>query len=231
MKRPIAGPDRSMRFSRKAAAVALLAGIFSLAPLATSRTAAVADSGDEPVVKSHATANPVERMTVIGRVLDPSGKPVSSADVMVIVQAKQPARPMFTRETRPMTDHHGRSDDSGRFRIELPRTTSARDDCAGRHRAAPGYGMAWADLDPDAHAPAADIALQPELVIRGQLFDVQGQPARGVAIRIATLLHAMRGQVLAVIGQLFEKDALGTTSRAGPARRRATSRGDSRCTG
>ena len=38
----------------------------------------------------------------------------------------------------PATAHEGRCDGSGRFRIELPRTSSARHDAADRHRAGAG---------------------------------------------------------------------------------------------
>ena len=66
-----------------------------------------------------------------------------------------------------MTAHHGRCDGSGRFRIELPRTSSARHDRLVATAMAPGYGIGWAELDPDADPPPADIALRPEQVIRG----------------------------------------------------------------
>ncbi len=124
------------------------------------------------------------RMTITGRVLDPSGKPVPDAAVMVIVQSKQSDRPMFNRAVRPMTAHQGRCDGSGRFRIELPRTSSARDDAITVTALAPGFALGWAGLDLDADAPTAELALSPEQVIRGRLFDVQGQPARGVAIAV-----------------------------------------------
>ena len=66
-------------------------------------------------------------MTVTGRVLDPSGKLVPDAEVMVIVRSKYAKRPLLERAASgAMTAHEGRCDGSGRFRIELPRTTSAR---------------------------------------------------------------------------------------------------------
>ena len=52
---------------------------------------------------------------------------------------------------------------------------------------APGYGAGWVELDPDADQPAADITLRPEQVIQGRLFDVQGRPARGVTVSVASM--------------------------------------------
>ena len=138
-------------------------------------------------------------MTVSGRVLDPAGKPVADAAVMVIVQAKQPLRPMFTRAMRPMIEFQGRSDGSGRFGIALPRTSSARHDLLVVTALAPGFGVGWTELDPDAEPPTGDVALRPEQVIRGQLFGVQGQPARGVEIRTTRLFQAVRGDILAAV--------------------------------
>jgi hypothetical protein len=52
---------------------------------------------------------------------------------------------------------------------------------------APGYGAGWIELDPDADAPATDITLRPEQVIRGRLFDLLGQPARDVKLSVMAI--------------------------------------------
>ncbi len=67
-------------------------------------------------------------MTISGRVLDPAGKPVPDAAVMVLVRSKLADRPTLTPLIRPTTAHEGRCDGSGRFRVEVPRTSSARHD-------------------------------------------------------------------------------------------------------
>ena len=61
-----------------------------------------------------------------------------------------------------MADHEGRCDGSGRFRIELPRTTSARQYGLTVTAMTPGYGFGWTDLDPDADPPVADVTLRNE---------------------------------------------------------------------
>ena len=50
--------------------------------------------------------------------------------------------------------------------------------------AAPGFGLGWVMLNADAQEPKAEIRLRPEQVIRGKLFDVQGQPAAGVELDV-----------------------------------------------
>ena len=50
--------------------------------------------------------------------------------------------------------------------------------------AAPGFGLGWAELNANAGEPTVEIRLLPEQVIRGKLFDVNGQPAPKVKLEI-----------------------------------------------
>jgi protocatechuate 3,4-dioxygenase beta subunit len=144
------------------------------------------------------------RMTIAGRVLDPAGKPVPGAAVMVLVRSRLADRPTFTSAIRPTSAYDRRCDGSGGFRVELPRTSSARHDALVVTARAPSFGMGWAELDPDAEAPAADVALRPEQVVRGRLFDVQGRPAREVVVKVDTVYPPGR---FAVIEALRHPDA------------------------
>ncbi len=113
------------------------------------------------------------------RVLDPQGKEVAGATVMVYAANKQGGasdRPTMV----PVTIGQESSDRSGRFRIDAIRTSSAKHHRVGATAIAPGYGVGWADLDVDADQPTVEITLRPEQVIQGRLFDVQGRPAQGV---------------------------------------------------
>ena len=219
------------------ALIALVTATLMLLPLATlhlgARASAATVPALEPIADDPPPADPAARMTVTGRVLDPSGKPVPDAAVMVIVRSKYAKRPLLEwSASGAMTAHEGRCDGSGRFRIELPRTTSARQYGLTVTAMAPGYGMGWTELDPDADPPVADIALRPELIVRGRMFDVKGQPAPGVALRIEFIEpgrarddHRCRSP-----GPTSTSFA-GATSPPGPARRSATTRVDSPCAG
>ncbi len=127
------------------------------------------------------------RMFVVGRVVDPQGKPVPGAAVMVYAQSIPRVR---TSAEQLSLQELGRasSDGSGRFRVDAPRTSSSRHDDFGAVALAPGYGAGWIDaLDPDADQPTVDIALLPEQVIHGRLFDLQGQPARDVKLSVTAI--------------------------------------------
>jgi len=145
----------------------------------------------KPVGASQAPAP--GRMFVTGRVLDPQGKPVPNAAVMVYARLKLFERPIGFELHGPAVITHTRCDGSGRFRIDAPRTSSSRQDVVGITALASGYGIGWVELDPDAEQPTIDVALRPEQVIQGRLFDVQGQPARGVKVSIAFVLRSSQG--------------------------------------
>ena len=130
-------------------------------------------------------ANPTPapgRMFVVGRVLDPRGKPVPGAAVMVHARDLSLGRAHFLsrRKLIPLAD--ARTDGSGRFRIDVPRTSSMQHMEFGAVAMAPDYGVGWVTLDPDDARPSAEISLRPEQVIHGRLFDVQGRPVPDVGV-------------------------------------------------
>jgi hypothetical protein len=144
--------------------------------------------GEEP---EHPRAVPVApqpgRMTVVGRVVDPQGKEVAGASVMVYGAMKQGKGAYLPGATSPTALGQEVSDGSGRFRLDAIRTSSATHHGVGAAALAPGHGVGWADLDLDAAEPTAEIRLMPEQVIQGRLFDVHGQPAAGVRVSVTTM--------------------------------------------
>ncbi len=115
-----------------------------------------------------------QRMTVAGHVLDPDGKPVNGAIVDVLAKPRVPLTGAL-EDLEPWTLlGRGESDGEGRYRLDTPRTAST-----GVHEfyalaAAPGYGLGWVELNPDAREPGAEIKLLPEQPIRVRLVDVTG---------------------------------------------------------
>ncbi len=130
-------------------------------------------------------------MFVVGRVLDPDGKPVPNATAMVCAALKQPVNGDKLGNQLSSTGQ-AQSDASGRFRLDAIRTSSSIHQETVAVAIAPGYGAGWVDLDPDADQPTADIMLQPEQVIQGRLFDIQGRPVRGVRISVEAMGRVLR---------------------------------------
>jgi RNA polymerase sigma factor (sigma-70 family) len=135
---------------------------------------------------NNAIAKPAPgRMFVVGRVLDPAGKPVTNATSMVYASSKALGISPSIDQLHPIPIGDACADGSGRFRIDAPRTSSSRYETVGAVAIAPGYGVGCVELDPDADQPAADITLQREQVIHGRLFDMQGRPAPDVVISVS----------------------------------------------
>jgi RNA polymerase sigma factor (sigma-70 family) len=127
------------------------------------------------------------RMFVVGRVLDPKGDPVRNASVMVYAVSLTMPMDVPTDRLYPKELGRASSDGSGQFRVDVARTASSRYDEFGAVALAPGYGAGWVELDTDSDQPVADIALRPEQVIHGRLFDLQGQPARDVKVSVTAI--------------------------------------------
>jgi protocatechuate 3,4-dioxygenase beta subunit len=124
------------------------------------------------------------RMFVVGRVLDPQGKPVPGAAVMVHARDLTPGLAPFLSRMKLIPLGSTRADGSGRFRIDALRTSSTRHEEFGAVAMAPGYGVGWVRLDPDDDQPAAEISLRPEQVIHGRLLDAPGRPVPSVGVSV-----------------------------------------------
>ena len=88
----------------------------------------------------------------------------------------------------------GKADDEGRFRLTMPRTSSAQYADVHLIAAAEKHAPAWRRLNPDADSWDAELKLPPEQVIRGLLVDLQGQPAAGVKVTPSYLGGMTNGQ-------------------------------------
>jgi hypothetical protein len=143
------------------------------------------------IAKKPDTASPTPapgRMFVVGCVFDPQGKPVANASVMVYARSTGLQMPTSFERAYPKEIGRATSDSSGRFRADVPRTSSASYDEFGAVALASGYGAGWVDsLDPDIDQPSADITLRPEQAIHGRLFDLQGRPAGGVKLSVTAI--------------------------------------------
>ncbi len=99
----------------------------------------------------------------------------------------RPGGPPFSSRSKLIPLADARTDGSGRFRIDAPRTSSTRHEEFGAVAMAPGYGVGWVTLDPDDDQPTAEISLRPEQVIHGRLFDVQGRPVPDVRVSVRSI--------------------------------------------
>ncbi len=151
-------------------------------PPSAARSTAHPQDQVDPTTKTDSNPNAPGRMTVAGRVLDPDGKPVKGAAIDLVTRPRTP----WVGASDEIDQHallgQALSDGDGRFQLDSTRTASTTVFEMTAIAAADGYGFGWAELNPDAKQPAADIRLQPEHVVRVRLVDLTGASARGVEV-------------------------------------------------
>ncbi len=185
--------------------LAVSAGYATLSLNAFAQSAAIQAQRGRQAQLSHGTraesrppdsariADPRGRMVVLGRVLDPEGKPVPNAHVMAYGALKQGGDVVRGSADAPQPLGQAACDAAGQFRLELPRLGSATHHQVGAVALAPGYGAGWASFDVDAEEPNVDIRLVSEQVVQGRLFDTSGLPAMGVRVLVEGIGRPRRG--------------------------------------
>ncbi len=198
----------------KAVAISLL--LLVVVATGAGRLAYPLVMGAEPRMKSPPPARPSAaaripddanpgRMTVVGRVLDPDGKPIANARVAVLADRKRQIGDLDGRHRNILMGADA-ADAEGRFTLTFPAIPAQRLDHLRLIAIATGRGLGVVELETDAANQEASIALSPEGPIEGRLVDVQGQPAAGVVVRVARL------RVRGAHGEIQPYDAKGTSS-------------------
>jgi RNA polymerase sigma factor (sigma-70 family) len=131
----------------------------------------------------------LQEMTVRGGVRGPDGKPVTDAQVMVWCRQ---GLILSTGEWWASYRNEGlgrtRSDQDGQFRLTVPRAEADINVRIVRVVVtAPGYGLAWKALDPDATEAAAEVRLAPVQRVAGHIAGLQGEDAAGVTVHVTRI--------------------------------------------
>jgi hypothetical protein len=169
--------------------VVLGAAAFDPRPPATAEEPPAAGQ-KEPAAPA---ADEKKEMTVTGRVLDAEGKPLAGAKVAVLVGVRRFYRYGALSSERAVLGT-GKTDGEGRFALTVARTSSDRNWGADVLAAAPGCGLGWESFDPDAVRPETTVRLGPERIIRGQLRDLQGQPAAKVQLQVTRVARVQAAE-------------------------------------
>jgi RNA polymerase sigma factor (sigma-70 family) len=128
-----------------------------------------------------------KKMTVKGRVLDAVGKPLPDAEVVICTRE---GLVMSTGEwwAAYRNDVLGRvkTDENGLYRLSVPKSDPHINIRSLRVVVtAPGHGLDWKALKPDAAEADADLRLKPVQRVSGHLTGLQGENAAGVTIHVA----------------------------------------------
>jgi RNA polymerase sigma factor (sigma-70 family) len=105
--------------------------------------------------------------TVSGQVLNPAGKPVAGAE-LILVGGKKPLQEL------------GRTDNDGRFTVAAPRGQRWVNLIAR----APGFGIDFIDLGTLKGADKVELRLIKDHPVRGRVIDTEGKPVSGVRVSV-----------------------------------------------
>jgi RNA polymerase sigma factor (sigma-70 family) len=156
--------------------------------------------GQEPRRPVAATAAmkpaPAEHKTmhVSGQILGARGSRLSGADVAILGLPKMALRSGDLSSRQPVLLGSTNTDREGRFRLDVKRTYSTHFNGVTVIAGHAGYTVGWMALDPDAEESVADLHLAPEQVLHARFFDVRGQPAAGVVVRVRVVCHVGRDE-------------------------------------
>jgi hypothetical protein len=118
-------------------------------------------------------------------VLDAAGKPVADAHVVVLsVQGLRLSSWEDWASFRKEAAGTARTDAGGHFRLAVRRPGPGNLRQLRVVAGAPGHGLGWKNVDPDAREAEAELRLAPEQPVRGRLIDLQGAPVVGAKVRL-----------------------------------------------
>jgi RNA polymerase sigma factor (sigma-70 family) len=182
-------------------AVLLLLGLLTAGALAARETntpAAAAVPGEDekapPATKAEEKRPPADtaadKVEVKGRVLDPDGKPVKGAEVLLIREPWSDAGAKARRSVRATSDADGRFQ-FGASRAEFEHWTTLV-------AVTPGYGPAIATAE---KVPQAEqtLRLVEDVPIAGRVIDLEGRPIKGAVVKVQEVRAAPEGSLTAAL--------------------------------
>jgi RNA polymerase sigma factor (sigma-70 family) len=147
---------------------------------------AVADKESAPATKKpERAAHPHETRQVSGDVVDPDGKPVAGAKLLVpALRSNKPAYPE-NRDVRTVATTGA----DGRFSaaVDVARTADVKSLLIAY---APGFGVNWVEIDGGTAAtPVEDltIRLARDVPITGRVISTEGRPIPGLSVSVAVI--------------------------------------------
>jgi hypothetical protein len=145
----------------------------------------------QPAIANSKQGKP-DRVIVTARVLTPDGKPMKAAAVDIVSTSAAAPIGASLDEYPIRLMGQGETDQDGRIRLDVPRVSSTSVHMFVAIAAAPGFGLNWAKLNPDAEEPTAEIRLEPEQIVRARLVDVSGLPAAGLEVILSGIITDTR---------------------------------------
>jgi beta-lactamase regulating signal transducer with metallopeptidase domain/protocatechuate 3,4-dioxygenase beta subunit len=179
---------RRLPLTRRTVGLSLLAAAALLVPLAALHPwAQAAEKEKAPPAKSAKKKESGKKVTVTGKVLTPGGKPAAEADVALLTFPKNWMQVRDESQIRFELLGQAKTDARGRFRLRAPHTVPPAElpilpgQLIVRGK---GFGFGLHGLKLDADQKGIVVRLTKEMVLRGRLIDLQGEPVKGLKLPV-----------------------------------------------
>ncbi|WP_165222468.1 M56 family metallopeptidase [Aquisphaera insulae] len=169
---------RGVASRRDVVSMAIVAGVLVM-PMASAHLATT-------TAWAAAGPNAGDRAIIMGRVLDPDGKPVPGAKVAIIGR-RQLATLNARSEMQEALIGRTAADATGRYRFDIQRPTSISHYDVAIMAVSQGYGLGWNDVARNDPAQTVDIQLRPLVPAEGRLVDAAGKPITGIELHVTAI--------------------------------------------
>lgn len=173
-------------------AVAALSTLFAVSTVRIGRQTFVppTESGDSIVAAQDSGKQDAgEKMyTFAGQFTDSDGKPVADVDVVLLGSSVKPRQAGDLRSSRTAM-FETRSNESGQYNFQLNIDSTQFHSPALVARKA-GFGLAISQVNLNQTEATIDLKLEPEMMIRGRMIDIDGQPAKNISFAITAVMEA-----------------------------------------
>ncbi len=147
--------------------------------IAVAATWGAADSADSRTQQGNAET------VVVGQVVDATGKGAAAAQVAVVSRSRN-------NSTNGLLDDEQRllgstkADGEGRFRLSIPKLSSAAYLDTKLVAVAAGFNLGWRPIGEDVENPSVTVTLAAEQTIHGRVLDAGGRPAADTKVCVTS---------------------------------------------
>ncbi len=130
--------------------------------------------------------------TLTGQVVDPAGKGIAAAQVAAVGRLRNPSASSLLADDLTLLGATT-ADGEGRFRLNIPKLSSAAYYSAHAVAVADGCNLGWQPIGLDVAQPQVKVTLGKAQTIHGRLLDAKGQPAGNAKVYVTGFGKSLPG--------------------------------------
>ncbi len=126
------------------------------------------------------------KTTVTGQVVNAAGKGIPAAQVAIVSRSRDLAMDSLLESDQRLLGLT-RADAEGRFRMTIPKLSSAKYHETKLVAIADGFNLGWQAIGDDVESPRTTVSLATEQTVRGRVLDANGKPVTGAEVYVISV--------------------------------------------